>query len=52
MEIKEDQELRKRINVPQKEEVVVDELKPLIQEEDDKNVKEAKAKAAKVIKYL
>jgi len=47
MEIKEDQELRKRINVPQKEEVVVDELKPLIQEEDDKNVKEAKAKAAK-----
>jgi len=46
MDIMDDQELRKRINTPARDEVI-EELQPLIQDEDDKNLKEKKAMSAK-----
>jgi len=45
MDIMEEQELRKRINIPSKGDV--EEIQPLIQEEDDKILKEKNAIAAK-----
>jgi len=46
MDILEEQEIRKRINIPQKEEII-EELQPLIQDEDDKKAKIASAAEAK-----
>jgi len=48
MDIMDEQELRKRVNVPQKEEII-DETLPLIQDEDDKLKKESNVVVSKVI---
>jgi len=45
----EEQELRKRINIPLKDEIAEEKL-PLIQDDDDKKLKEKKALNAKVNK--
>ncbi|ORX85212.1 PMT-domain-containing protein [Anaeromyces robustus] len=47
MDIMEEQELRKRINIPGKEEATAEETQPLIQDDDDKKLKEKNTAAAK-----